>query len=400
MLGFWLRYRDKTQRMEPSIAPVLIKFLNNEANRKELLLLEQWITEEGSSKLLSDYMKVNGAAHTLFDQYDGEHAKEVLRRHIEKESKDTRHWFASAYFKYAAILVLALGLGYMLFQQSGQGAEVVTEPVIVNNEIKTGTDKATLTLGDGSLVELTKDAPYQGANASSNGAQLFYGADAVETISYHTLTVPRGGQFVLEMADGTKVWLNSGSQLQYPTSFRAGTDRTVQLVYGEAYFDVSPASEHQGAKFFVEQDRQVIEVLGTEFNVKAYPEESQVLTTLVEGRVALGVGSEPEVSLVPGQQATWDTRDGAVTLASVDVYDEVSWKDGVFSFDRMPLEDIMTVLSRWYDMEVVFENDALREEGFTGALGKEQEIEDILTTIKNFGIIENFEINTKTITLK
>lgn len=399
-MEFWLRYRHKTQRMESSIAPLLIKFLNNEADREELMLLEKWIAEEGSSQLLSDYLKINAVAHELFSQYDGVHAKEIIRRRIEEDKRRIRIGRRNSYLKYAAILVLSLGLGYFIFQQTYPDYMEVTAPIIVNNQIQTGSDRATLTLGDGSQVALSEGEQYQSGNATSNGEKIDYEATEVQEVQYNTLTIPRGGQFVVELSDGTMVWLNSASQLKYPVSFSKGKDRSVELVYGEAYFDVSPSTKHQGARFFVAHAQQKVEVLGTEFNIKAYPEEEQVLTTLVEGQVSLDAGLGQKSMLTPGQQAIWDKASQGITIANVDVYDQVSWKDGVFSFDRMALEDIMTVLSRWYDMDVEFESPELRDEGFTGVLGKEQEIEEILTTIKNFKVIENYEINKKTITLK
>ncbi|MDC1324467.1 DUF4974 domain-containing protein, partial [Flavobacteriaceae bacterium] len=213
------------------------------------------------------------------------------------------------------------------------------------------------------------------------------------------LTIPRGGQFFLKLSDGTQVWLNSESQLKYPVSFRDGETRVVELVYGEAYFDVSPSNEHKGAKFKVLNQAQEIEVLGTEFNVKAYKDETNIFTTLIEGKVSISTETTNQI-LKPKQQASFNISSKTMAIATVDVYSHTSWKEGVFSFRRTSLEQIMKVLSRWYDMDVEFMNPELKKEGFNGVLGKDQNIEDILKIIQSYGIIENYEIINKKIILK
>ena len=258
-----------------------------------------------------------------------------------------------------------------------------------------------MTLEDGSQVALEKGNAYQTQNALSNGEEIKYekGTDNISKMVYNFLTVPRGGQFHLVLSDGSEVWLNSESQLKYPVNFIKGQTRKVELVYGEGYFDVSPSTEHEGSKFIVSNQSQEIEVLGTEFNIKAYKDETNIYTTLVEGRVLIGTASTRNI-LKPSQQANLNLNDGNLDIATVNVYNEISWKEGVFSFRRKPLVEIMKVLSRWYDMDVYFDNPELENVGFNGVLGKDQQIEEILNTIKNFGIINDYEIINKTILLK
>ena len=140
-------------------------------------------------------------------------------------------------------------------------------------------------------------------------------------------------------------------------------------------------------------------MLGTEFNVKAYKDEVYIYTTLVEGKVAVNFDSKTQ-DLLPSEQSNYNPITKDLVITEVDVYNEISWKDGVFSFERKPLKEIMKVLSRWYDMEVVFENKSLEDVRFFGVLGKDQKIEEILETIKKFNIIEEYEIKAKTIILK
>ena len=196
------------------------------------------------------------------------------------------------------------------------------------------------------------------------------------------------------MADGTLVWLNSESQLKYPVAFAEGKTRIVELVYGEAYFEVSPSTEQQGATFRVLHPSQEIEVLGTEFNVKAY-----IYTTLVEGKVSISTATAKQI-LKPNQQSNLDLKNNQVSVHHADVNQEISWRRGLFSFKGKSLEEIAMVLSRWYDVDIEFSRPALRKVRFNGVLRKEEAIEEILNTIITTNSIKAYEINNKKIILK
>jgi hypothetical protein len=297
----------------------------------------------------------------------------------------------------AASIVLLVSIGF-LFQNKNIPTKNI--PTVASDAIMPGSEKAILTLGNGSQIALGKGKSYQTKQVNSNGEKLIYtNGDDSKEITYNYLTIPRGGQFFVQLADGTKVWLNSESQLKYPVAFTDGKTRNVELVYGEAYFEVSPSTAHKGARFKVFNKMQEVEVLGTQFNIKAYKDETAIYTTLVEGKVAISTATTKE-HLVPNQQANLNLKNGNLSIGKVDVYNEISWKDGVFSFERKPLRDIMTVLSRWYDMDVVFENKSVENAKFIGVLGKDQPIEDILTTVKATNIITNYKIEGKTIHIK
>jgi len=384
--------------MDPAIETLIVKFLANEANRDELLALEEWVKKDPDAPKFVEHIKVNVAVNRIMDSYDTQHAKTVLLDHIDQKQAHIRRKQRTSILKYAALLILALGLGYVLTQQVFDENGKQSKPVIVDNQIQVGRERAILTLGDGSKVTLEKGTSYQSQNATSNGEEIVYAQTVTET-ALNTITVPRGGQFFVQLSDGTKVWLNAESQLRYPVSFPADHVRAVELVYGEAYLEVSPSTEHNGSRFQLSHSQQTIEVLGTQFNVKAYKDETKVRTTLVEGQVALEAQGQTS-TLAPGFQAVWDREAGTLSTSQVDVYDQISWKEGVFSFNRMALGEIMKVLSRWYDMEVVFEDPKLTQQGFTGSLGREQEITEILDNIKHFDMIENYTIKGNTITLK
>ncbi len=301
----------------------------------------------------------------------------------------------------AAVVVGFLAVGYVIKDDIFNNNIEINQTTKTTIKIEPGEDKATLTLEDGSTIALEKGNSYQMQNASSNGEELVYEAEKTKTkeIVYNYLTIPRGGQFFIKLSDGTKVWLNSESQLKYPVNFISGETREVELVYGEAYFDVSPSTDHHGAKFRVINDHQDIEVIGTEFNIKAYKDEANIYTTLVEGKVSINAATTNQI-LKPSQQANLDLNSSAMNVTTVNVYNETSWKDGVFCFRKKPLEEIMKVLSRWYDMEVNFVNPELKSAGFNGVLRKNLNIEDILKAIKNFNVIEDYEIIDNTVILK
>ena len=271
------------------------------------------------------------------------------------------------------------------------------------NEIQHGTDKAVLTLEDGTQIPLEKGNNVQTKNATSNGEGIVYENDKNDEnenfeLVFNNLTVPRGGQFFINLSDGTKVWLNSESKLKYPVNFIKGQTREVELVYGEAYFEVSPSTNHNGAQFKVLNAVQKVEVIGTEFNIKAYKDETNVYTTLVEGKVAIDYDGKRK-NLTPGLQSNVDEISKTISIGKVDVKSVVSWKNGIFSFIDMPLKDIMKVISRWYDVEVIFENKKLESVEFIGVLEKNQSIDEVLSIIKSTSL-NNYVIDNKTIILK
>ncbi|SFC96162.1 FecR domain-containing protein [Flavobacterium phragmitis] len=273
-------------------------------------------------------------------------------------------------------------------------------PTVAVQNIAVGSDKATLTLEDGSVVALEKGKAYTKGNVSSNGEKLVYDAKSKsEKIANNILTIPRGGQFFVQLADSTKVWLNSASQLKYPVSFAEGETRQVELLYGEAYFEVSSSTKHKGAKFKVKTQMQNVEVLGTEFNIKAYQDENTIYTTLVKGKVAINNNKAKEI-LKPNEQSRISANSNEISISTVDVYNEISWKKGLFVFKGMPLKDIAKVLSRWYDADFVFANPELGNVKFNGVLNKNQKLEEIVATIKNSNFINAYEIKDKTITIK
>lgn len=206
------------------------------------------------------------------------------------------------------------------------------------------------------------------------------------------LIVPRGGEFHIVLADGSQVWLNADSRLKYPSVFGGG-ERWVQLE-GEAYFEVAHDSTRP---FRVETQHQQIRVLGTQFNVCAYPGEEMNYTTLVEGSVEVSNG-KPRGSHVlnPGQRASLNTTSGETVLAYTDVRKEIAWKNGMHVFDDLTLEQIMDKLVHWYDINVFFQNNAARQVVFKGNLPRYSEFADVLAVLEKSSRVK-FQVKGKTV---
>jgi ferric-dicitrate binding protein FerR (iron transport regulator) len=396
------------------ILKLISLYTTKEISEAEFNELQQWLNEAPENKVLFTellllYKKSRRIAFA--DSIDKDKDLSAIVSKLEnplvqitKENKSKVFSLSNRWFKYAAaaILVGIITTTYIFKNNFFTHTTDVSPAIVVTNtKIETGTDKATLTLEDGSVVVLKNGATLQTQNATSNGKQIVYKTNQQNQtkIAYNYLTIPRGGQFFIKLSDGTQVWLNSESQLKFPVAFVDGEVRQVELVYGEAYFDVSPSTLHKGSIFKVFNKSQEVEVVGTEFNIKAYKDETSVYTTLVKGKVDVSIADKKQ-RLIPNQQLNLNTKTNASIVNTVDVYDEISWKEGVFSFRRKSLEEIMKVLSRWYDLDVKFANPELKKSGFNGIVGKDQKIEDILETIKSYGVIKEYEIKNKTVILK
>lgn len=370
------------------------KYLSVETNAEEEKLLvsfyDSFQTDSKWDESLGTKEAIKGTILTRLQNAIDEEEVKVL---------PSKRFYQSTLFKFAiaASIVLLISIP-LLFNKNDNTKENTL--VVVNNTIKIGTDKAILTLGDGSVIVLEKGKSYTAENIKSNGEELVYNSNNNKTkIENNFLTIPRGGQFFVQLPDSTKVWLNSESQLKYPVAFVAGETRQVELVYGEAYFEVSPSSKHKGAKFNVKTKKQNVEVIGTEFNIKAYKNEANIFTTLVKGKVAIS-NAVIKQFLAPNQQSKLNLKNNSINITTVDVYSETSWRKGLFVFNSMPLKEIMQVLSRWYDVDIEFVDEEQGNIKFNGVLNKNQKLEDILTTIKNTNFINAYEIKNKKVILK
>ena len=367
---------------------LIIKFIAKSITERELDDLSRWMEKAENEQFFKEYVHINYALDYNLINFDAEKTKLMLFDRIKKaEVKEGKVRYLALY-RYAAVAaVVILVVSTVLFFT---GKSDVVAPPMVQTEIPIlpGTDKAILTLEDGTQVTLEKGKQFQTDKLKSEGEQIVYNDTPKEDaeLVYNYLTIPRGGQFFVQLSDSTKVWLNSESKLKYPVEFPENQDRVVELVYGEAYFDVSPSSNHGGVAFKVMTQSQYLEVLGTEFNVRAYRDKNHIYTTLVEGAVEVGNGVGTE-TLGPGQQSVLARSDESLMVQQVDVMVEVAWRHGYFMFDQMSLGDMMEQLSRWYDFEPNFENNDIKAMTFSGRLNRSEDLNELLDYIQGTGIV-------------
>ncbi len=381
---------------------LIVKLFEQELSAEEAEQLEHWLRDNNHQDYFNEFVELKYSLNAE-EEFDFAEPLEEAKRRIQEIQRKRR---IRKILKYAAILIVILGVGGVLYFDNPLQQEPVVHsekpiPVIVDNAIEIGKGKAILTLGDNTQIALDETSDYEGENVKGSGEELQYVSsnDAAVKLEYNTLTIPRGGQFSVRLSDGTKVWLNSDSQLKYPVEFISGQPREVELVYGEAYFEVSPSKDHQGDHFIAIHNHLKAEVLGTEFNMKAYNDEDQIYTTLAEGSIELNKGSA-KVTLKPYDQAVTPSSDEEeIRVEQLSSLRELLWRQGEFSFKHKPLKEIMKVLSRWYDMKVEFKSKEKEEIKFTGALGKDQSIEEIMNIIQKTNDI-NYEIHHKTLTIK
>lgn len=382
------------------IERIIVKFITREASMEELDKLDVWLRDKANEQVFNHFVRTEYITLGGMAEYDVERAKVAIRNRLDNKRRKKR---ITVYKRMAVAASIALVLGIVFFDFYREGPrQVLDEAPVV---IQAGSNKAILTLDNGNQVALEKGKKYTSGKARSDGEELVYDLEEDTNSSgavskYNYLTIPRGGQFFVQLSDSTEVWLNSDSKLKYPVKFLEGKIRQVELVYGEAYFKVSPSTKHNGAEFHVLTKYQEVSVLGTEFNIKAYNGEDEISTTLVEGKVKIQKGAISEF-LKPNQQSRISPTSDFIEVNEVDLSQIVSWKQGLFAFNEESLGEIMTELARWYDVNVFFNSEQQKNFVFTGIVERTESIDKILNLIEatSAGHIK-FEIKDKTVIIK
>lgn len=302
--------------------------------------------------------------------------------------------YPSGWIKMAALLFIASSVALIFIKTSKHPEPIAQLAIRHSRKIMPGGNKAVLTLSNGSTIVLN-DAR-NGKLTTQSGTQVVKAKDGMlvyRTAEHHsawatemnTVSTPRGGQYQLLLADGTKVWLNAASSLKFPAAF-TGKERRVELS-GEAYFEVS---KNPAKPFIVHSSQQEVLVLGTHFNIKAYEEEGMVRTSLLEGKVNISAHGEL-ASLVAGQEAVQKTN-GDIRVKEADVAQSISWKNGLFQFNNASIEEVMLQLSRWYDVEVSYEGKPPVKQ-FTGTISRQVGMKEILSMLSYTGVRFNVKNN-------
>lgn len=346
------------------------------------------------------WLQENSANHTLyekllqkdfgedFDNYQRINVSEGLKRY-HKRYPIHRIIPIKRWASIAAMLILLLGIS--LFLNNRQNSSRKGIPVI-----QPGSSQAVLVLNDGSTHPLNQQTAneiiqMQGTKATNNGKQLCYltlNTDSLLADSeiYNELHVPRGGEYQVVLADGTRVWLNAKTTLKYPVQF-LGKERVVYLE-GEAYFEVTKNKEHP---FIVMTEREVsVKVLGTSFNVRAYREAKEVETVLEEGSVEMAAWGN-NILLKPGQKGSYDFDAEQLEVENVDTENYTAWRNGEFVFNDEKIENIMEDLMRWYDIEIFYRDEAVKQLIFNCKIKKYETIDVILHSMELAGGI-HFEV--------
>jgi len=263
------------------------------------------------------------------------------------------------------------------------------------DDVAPGSNKATLTLADGSMIDL--DDAKNGTLTQQGAAKvikldgkLMYdlASEKTKKVVYNTIATPKGGQYQLELPDGSLVWLNASSSIHFPTSF-TDKERRVEIT-GEAYLEVA---KDASKPFIVAVNKSEVQVLGTHFNVNAYNDEEELRTTLLEGVVKFVDGNNTSL-LQPGQQSQLAKNGSVKVVSNVDVDEVVAWKNGLFSFENAGIETIMRQLSRWYDVDIEYKGKT--DDIFVAEMNRNIKLSDVLRALELTGRVK-FEIDGKKI---
>jgi transmembrane sensor len=371
---------------------ILSKYNNGEANIDEKRFLERFY----------NLFEVEDDPITEVNEAEYEHLKESIKNAIDEKIVDDKNevtikfkpfWFNAA----AAVIVLFLMTygSYKLLKTD----KVTRIEVSKNNDqsIIPGGNKAVLTLADG--TQLILDEASKGEVARQAGVVITKAADGriiyktvrsnstVQQLLQNTIATPKGGQYQVILPDGSSVWLNSASSITYPTSF-SGKERLV-LLKGEAYFEVA---KNKKMPFKVRSGQQTVEVLGTHFNVNAYDDEPHMETTLLEGSVKL-MSPVNSTFIVPGEQGVV-SETGTIIKHMVDVDKEVAWKNGLFSFEGQDIHAIMRQISRWYNIDVIYDKN-LPQEKYYGEIERSSRLENVFKILELNSVV--FTLQGKTV---
>lgn len=357
------------------------RYLNNHASREETAELFQYFQDTNNKEALEQMIENQLESRDKEELID----KMILDRVFGKIDLDTepQNITSPTWYKItgvAAAIILIISISYLFLNRSTYNDHTATI-------IEPGRDKATLVLSSGKTIvledvangKLTEELGTTIEKTEKGGINYKIEGNTDVRIAMNLLNVPKGGQFQITLSDGTKVWLNSNSSLKYPSAFST-SERRVELT-GEAYFEVS---KNKQKPFIVETSLQKVEVLGTKFNINAYDDESSTQTSLAEGSVRVSCKNNTTL-LKPGQQST--LTDQNIAVRSINLDQVLDWKNGDFNFSNNNLKEIMRKISRWYNIEVIFEGP-ISQETYVAQISRKKRLNDVLRALQLSGSIK------------
>jgi hypothetical protein len=392
-----------------SISRLIYKSIIKSLKKKEKENLQDWLKDESNEKLYAEIVSSNSIykKRALYQESNKEKVFEIIHKKINRTNTKSivkRRFFRSV--KYAASIIILFAIGNSIYKANFD-TNAITQEAIKN--INPGYEKATLVLSDGTTIDLEEHKNEfivsDNIQVKNEEKGLVYNAitkttsidNVTRPLKYNTLKVPRGGMYQVVLSDGTKVWLNSETSLTYPERFD-GEQRIVQLE-GEAYFEVTKDVK----EFIVKTNVADVTVLGTQFNVSSYKDNAFFSSTLVEGKIKLATSHDKNkdnsLILAPNQRGLINKNSSKIQFETVDTEVYTAWKEGKFYFEKERLESILKSLGRWYNIDIVFEDESLKKEMFTGVAYKDRQIDNLLdmiskTTRINYIITQN-KINNK-----
>jgi len=354
--------------MEKNAKKLLDKYISGNCTPEEKAIVEDWYLQLPFEKEAPHHSFIESSKQEVWNQ---------LSPRVKSLKLATAKRLAIAA---SIVLCLSVGLYFMVGHN--------TLPLTAKTELKNilpGGNKALLTLADGTVVDLDDAKNGQIANQSGviirkakNGQleYIFKEMPNATVTGSNMIATPRGGQYQVNLPDGTKVWLNAATILKYPYAF-AKNERLVEL-NGEAYFEVS---KDRTRPFKIKTEAQTVEVLGTHFNINAYRDEAVVKTTLLEGAVKVSTKSG-SVNLHPGEQSQFNVNSERLSLnEQVDLDKEMAWKNNIFSFDNEDLQSIMRQISRWYDVDVVYQGKTTSEK-YVGEIPRNSNLAEVFKILE------------------
>ncbi|QRO51811.1 DUF4974 domain-containing protein [Butyricimonas virosa] len=373
------------------IARIIQKSLKGKLSESEERQLSGWrkVSDENErafQRMISEDFYTIGMEK--LEMYD---SRVAYGRFLQKKYQQRRKRRFLINMARVAAVALPFVIALVLYVGLNREEEQMVRPSLASN-ILPGTSKAVLTLANGQMIPLGKEATdstiiTDGTLISASGSGVTYASGVEsESVVYNKLEIPRGGEFCLTLSDGTRVWLNSETSIQYPVAFGAKERRV--FVQGEAYFEVAKDAKKP---FTVQFMSSSVTVLGTSFNIRAYPEEKRSQTTLAEGSVRIySPGSS--MLLKPGEQAEVSALSGEMVKQEVEVKNFTSWKDGRFVFEQQPLEDIMRTLERWYDIRVIFKDEGAKRISLSGNMKRYGDFSQVMKMLQMTGDVR-FELH-------
>jgi len=378
------------------------KYNLDKCTEDEKLLLEQWYQSfewnQSDNEITHD--ELIHLREEVFHGIKSRMAPSSDNQTVETDFGKTRSLFF--WWRFAAAAMVIITASFFIYNFSAnKKPDISITPAVINEiptNIKPGSSIAQLILADGSVVSLDSAGTLQlkekdGTLIHKQSGKLIYDQAALNTsdVLFNTLSIPRGGEYQVVLPDGTKVWMNAASTLRYPTRF-TGNERKVFL-NGEAYFEVA---KNARMPFHVIVDTDMtVQVLGTHFNIKAYSDEDEVKTTLVEGMVKVS-NKMNTVMLSPSKQAAWGKINQQLTVSEADVEKETAWKNGMIEFREDNLPYIMKQISRWYDVDVILTGN-YPDGNYSGSIRRQSTLLQVLEILKAAGV--QFKMEGKKLTI-